>query len=106
MRARVRPVSTTHRYANYGFLNRLLKGVTGSGVVVTDSTGKAASLGGQWTMRGGLVALGVAATDIDLVKPADTNDRIDSLAQARRVDVTIVDGPVPEGEAATEPTPP
>ena len=57
-------------------------------------------------MRGGLVALGVAATDIDLVKPADTNDRIDSLAQARRVDVTIVDGPVPEGEAATEPTPP
>lgn len=59
-----------------------------------------------YAVRGGLVALGVAATDIDLVKPADTNDRIDSLAQARRVDVTIVDGPVPEGEAATEPTPP
>jgi outer membrane protein OmpA-like peptidoglycan-associated protein len=59
-----------------------------------------------FAVRDALVALGVAATDIDLVKPADTTDTTDSLAQARRVDISIADGPVPPGEAATEPTPP
>jgi outer membrane protein OmpA-like peptidoglycan-associated protein len=59
-----------------------------------------------FAVRDALVALGVATDEIDLVKPADTNDSDTSLAEARRVDVSIADGPVPEGEAATQATPP
>ncbi len=58
-----------------------------------------------FAVRDALVKLGVPATDIDLVKPADTTDDVDSLARARRVDITIKDGPVVPGavEAATTP---
>lgn len=58
-----------------------------------------------FAVRDGLVAQGVPATAMDLVKPADSTDTVDSYAVARRVDVTVEDGPVPAGEAATEAAP-
>jgi outer membrane protein OmpA-like peptidoglycan-associated protein len=58
-----------------------------------------------FAVRDALAALGVPLTSMDLVKPADTTDSADSLAVARRVDVTVEDGPVPAGEAAVEPSP-
>lgn len=53
-----------------------------------------------FAVRDALAGMGTAATAMDLVKPADTNDSNTALAEARRVDVTVVDGPVPAGEAA------
>ena len=47
-----------------------------------------------FAVRDALAGLGVAATDMDLVKPADTTADDTSLAGARRVDVTIADGAV------------
>lgn len=58
-----------------------------------------------FAVRDKLAALGVPLTSMDLVKPADSTDDADSLAVARRVDVTIEDGPVPAGEAAVEASP-
>ena len=58
-----------------------------------------------FAVRDALVGQGVGTDEIDLVKPADTNQSDASLAEARRVDVSIADGPVPEGEAATKPSP-
>lgn len=52
-----------------------------------------------FAVRDALVRLGVDAARIDLVKPADTSDDEASLAEARRVDVTVEDGPVPAAEA-------
>jgi hypothetical protein len=53
-----------------------------------------------FAVRDALAGMGTATTAMDLVKPADTNDSNTALAEARRVDVTVVDGPVPAGEAA------
>jgi hypothetical protein len=58
-----------------------------------------------FAVRDGLAGLGVPATAMDLVKPADTTDMAESLEGARRVDVTVEDGPVPAGEAAVEASP-
>jgi hypothetical protein len=58
-----------------------------------------------FAVRDGLAGLGVPVTAMDLVKPADTTDTTESLEGARRVDVTVEDGPVPAGEAAVEPSP-
>ncbi len=58
-----------------------------------------------FAVRDALTKLGVLATAMDLVKPADTTDTTDSLAGARRVDVTVEDGPVPAAEAAPAATP-
>jgi hypothetical protein len=55
-----------------------------------------------FAVRDGLAKLGVPAAMMDLVKPADNTDTTDSYAVARRVDVTIVDGPVPAAEVASE----
>ncbi len=49
-----------------------------------------------FAVRDALAGLGVAATDMDLVKPADTTADDTSLAGARRVDVTIADGAAPQ----------
>jgi outer membrane protein OmpA-like peptidoglycan-associated protein len=56
-----------------------------------------------FAVRDGLARLGVPVAMMDLVKPADTTDTVDSYAVARRVDVTVEDGPVPAGEAAAAP---
>jgi len=56
-----------------------------------------------FAVRDALAKFGVPLTTMDLVKPADTTDSVDSLAQARRVDVTVEDGPVPVAEAAAPP---
>lgn len=53
-----------------------------------------------FAVRDALVKLGVDAARIDLVKPADTSDDRASLANARRVDVTVEAGPVPAAPAA------
>jgi Protein of unknown function (DUF2853) len=58
-----------------------------------------------FAVRDGLAGLGVPVTAMDLVKPADTTDTAESLEGARRVDVTVEDGPVPAGEAAVESSP-
>jgi outer membrane protein OmpA-like peptidoglycan-associated protein len=58
-----------------------------------------------FAVRDALAKLGVPLTAMDLVKPADTTDDADSLAVARRVDVTVVDGPVVAAEAVAEPAP-
>jgi outer membrane protein OmpA-like peptidoglycan-associated protein len=58
-----------------------------------------------FAVRDALAKLGVPLTAMDLVKPAETTDTADTLAVARRVDVTVEDGPVPAGEAAVEPSP-
>ncbi len=58
-----------------------------------------------FAVRDALAGLGVAATDMDLVKPADTTDGAATLAEARRVDVTIVDGPIAVAEVAAPPAP-
>jgi outer membrane protein OmpA-like peptidoglycan-associated protein len=58
-----------------------------------------------FAVRDALARLGVPLTSMDLVKPADSTDDVDTLAVARRVDVTIKDGPVAAGEAAVEPSP-
>ena len=55
-----------------------------------------------FAVRDGLAKLGVPVAVMDLVKPADNTDNTDSYAVARRVDVTIVDGPVPAAEVAAE----
>jgi hypothetical protein len=55
-----------------------------------------------FAVRDGLAKLGVPVAMMDLVKPADNTDTTDSYAVARRVDVTIVDGPVPAAEVAAE----
>ncbi|MFZ4690663.1 MAG: DUF2853 family protein [Polymorphobacter sp.] len=55
-----------------------------------------------FAVRDSLAKLGVPLTAMDLVKPADTTDTVDSLAGARRVDVTVEDGPVPVAEVAAE----
>ena len=52
-----------------------------------------------FAVRDALVRLGVPLAAIALVKPADTSDDdAGSLAEARRVDVTVEDGPVPAAE--------
>ena len=56
-----------------------------------------------FAVRDALAKLGVPLTAMDLVKPADTTDTTDSLAQARRVDVTVEDGPVTVIEAVADP---
>jgi outer membrane protein OmpA-like peptidoglycan-associated protein len=58
-----------------------------------------------FAVRDALARLGVPLTGMALVKPADTTDTADSLAVARRVDVTVEDGPVPAEEAGVEPSP-
>jgi outer membrane protein OmpA-like peptidoglycan-associated protein len=55
-----------------------------------------------FAVRDGLAKLGVPVAGMDLVKPADNTDTTDSYAVARRVDITIVDGPVPVAEVASE----
>ncbi len=55
-----------------------------------------------FAVRDGLAKLGVPVAVMDLVKPADNTDTTDSYAVARRVDITIVDGPVPAAEVASE----
>lgn len=55
-----------------------------------------------FAVRDGLAKLGVPVAEMDLVKPADNTDTTDSYAVARRVDITIVDGPVPAAEVASE----
>lgn len=47
-----------------------------------------------FAVRDALVAGGVPAAAIDLVKPADTSRSDVALAAARRVEVTVVDGPM------------
>ena len=44
-----------------------------------------------FAVRDALVKLGVPEASINLVKPVDTTDDTDSLARARRVDITVVD---------------
>jgi hypothetical protein len=56
-----------------------------------------------FAVRDALAKLGVPMTAMDLVKPAETTDTTDSLAQARRVDVTVEDGPVTVIEAVADP---
>ena len=51
-----------------------------------------------FAVRDALARLGVTITSIALVKPADTTEDGDKLAQARRVDVTVEDGPVPAAD--------
>ena len=51
-----------------------------------------------FAVRDALAKLGVTITGIALVKPADTTDSTDSMAHARRVDVTIEDGPAPAAD--------
>lgn len=66
-----------------------------------------------FAVRDALVALGVSITSIDLVKPAETTDTDTDYTNARRVDITVEDGPVAATEApaaevapaATAPTP-
>jgi hypothetical protein len=58
-----------------------------------------------FAVRDALAKFGVPLTTMDLVKPSDTTDNVGSLAQARRVDVTVEDGPVPVAEAAAPPAP-
>ncbi len=53
-----------------------------------------------FAVRDALAKLGVSITAITLVKPIDTSDDAGSLAQARRVDVTVEDGAAPVAEAA------
>ena len=55
-----------------------------------------------FAVRDALAKLGVPLAAMDLVKPTETTDTADSLAQARRVDVTVMDGPVPTAAAAAE----
>lgn len=55
-----------------------------------------------FAVRDALAKLGVPLNKMDLVKPADTTDTTDSLAQARRVDVTVEDGPVLVVEEAVD----
>jgi outer membrane protein OmpA-like peptidoglycan-associated protein len=55
-----------------------------------------------FAVRDALAKLGVPLTKMDLVKPANTTDTVDSLAQARRVDVTVEDGPVLVVEEAVD----
>lgn len=55
-----------------------------------------------FAVRDSLVANGIAVTLIDLVKPADTTDTGTTMVQARRVDVTVVEGAAP-AEAAAAP---
>lgn len=55
-----------------------------------------------FAVRDALAKLGVPVTLMDLVKPVSTTDTTDSLAQARRVDVTVEDGPVTVVEAAVD----
>jgi outer membrane protein OmpA-like peptidoglycan-associated protein len=55
-----------------------------------------------FAVRDALAKLGVPLTSMDLVKPAETTDTTDSLAQARRVDVTVEDGPVTVIEEAVD----
>jgi outer membrane protein OmpA-like peptidoglycan-associated protein len=56
-----------------------------------------------FAVRDALAKLGVPLTAMDLVKPVNTTDTTDSLAQARRVDVTVEDGPVTVIEAVADP---
>lgn len=44
-----------------------------------------------FAVRDALVKLGVPIASIVLVKPADTTDDSDSMARARRVDITVID---------------
>jgi outer membrane protein OmpA-like peptidoglycan-associated protein len=55
-----------------------------------------------FAVRDGLAKLGVPVAMMDLVKPADNTDTTDSYAVARRVDITIADGPVAAAEVASE----
>ena len=55
-----------------------------------------------FAVRDALAKLGVPLNKMDLVKPAETTDTTDSLAQARRVDVTVEDGPVLVVEEAVD----
>jgi len=43
------------------------------------------------SVRAALVLIGVPEASIDLVKPAETTDTEDSMVQARRVDISVVD---------------
>jgi flagellar motor protein MotB len=52
-----------------------------------------------FAVRDALVALGVSITSIDLVKPAETTDTDTDYTNARRVDITVEDGPVAATEA-------
>lgn len=56
-----------------------------------------------FAVRDALAKLGVPLASMDLVKPANTTDTTDSLAEARRVDVTVEDGPVTVIEAVADP---
>lgn len=56
-----------------------------------------------FAVRDALAALGISITTIALVKPAETTKSDVSMANARRVDVTVEDGPVPAAEV--EPAP-
>lgn len=58
-----------------------------------------------FAVRDALAQLGVPLTSMDLVKPAEATDTVDTLAVARRVDVTVLDGPVPAEAAAAEAAP-
>ena len=51
-----------------------------------------------FAVRDALAALGISITTIALVRPSDTTENTESMAQARRVDVTVEDGPVPAEE--------
>ena len=43
------------------------------------------------SVRAALILIGVPEASIDLVKPAETTDTEDSMVQARRVDISVVD---------------
>lgn len=58
-----------------------------------------------FAVRDGLATLGVPLAIMDLVKPADSTDTTESYSEARRVDVTVEDGPVPAAEAVTDAAP-
>jgi outer membrane protein OmpA-like peptidoglycan-associated protein len=58
-----------------------------------------------FAVRDALAKLGVTITSIALIKPVNTTDDTDSLAHARRVDVTVEDGPAdPADVPAVDPT--
>ena len=55
-----------------------------------------------FAVRDALVKLGVPVTQILLVKPVDTTDSVDSLAQARRVDISVASPETVAAEAAED----